>query len=312
MEIGATELTTAGYAARGRGRVPRFRHRHRNAIQAWIILAPILVYYILFAVVPVIANIAVSLTHWNGINGDPVWAGVDNYLRYLQGPRLQALLNTALFAVATLVLTTVLGLLIALTLDQKIRLVGLYRSAWYIPSITGAAVTSQLVLLFVSPFGGVINNLITSLGGTPVIWTLDAFWMRVVVILYSVWRGLGPAIVLFLAGLQSIDPELHAAASVDGAGRLARLSFITLPLLKPVTVFVVVTEFIAGFSIFEAVQLISRGGPAGATDVMIYQIYQDAFTNNDLGLAAAGASIMGLILLGATLTVFRTLRSDDV
>lgn len=265
----------------------------------------------IFAIVPVVANIAVSFTQWSGIKGAPVWVGLDNYLRYLRPPYDLIVLNTAFFAVAILVISTVLAFFVAVLLDQKIRGVGLYRSLWYLPTVTAASVMAQLTVVFIAPFGGVLNNIIVALGGSPVIWTIDPFWMPVIIVVYSVWRTLGKAMVLFLAGLQSIDPHLYDAAAVDGAGRWARIRYVTLPLLKPITLFIVVTGIIDGFQIFEAVQLISKGGPFGQTNVMLLQIYQDAYVNHEFGLASAGASIMTLILLGASLTMFRMMRSEE-
>ena len=289
----------------------RTRYRHRHAIEAWTILTPILIYYTIFAVIPVLANIAISFTRWNGINVAPVWAGLENYTRYLKPPYPLIMFNTALFAVVVLLIQTVVAFFIALLLNEKLAGRGAYRALWYIPTLTSAAIMAQLVTVFIAPYGGVINNILQSLDRPPVVFTISGAWMRTVIIVFSIWRGVGGPVVLFLAALQSINPEVQEAAMVDGAAGWARIRSITLPLLRPMMVFVLVTGIIGAFQIFEPVQLISKGGPFNQTNVMLTQIYNDAFVNSNFGVATAGATIMGLILLASSYTVLRSMREEE-
>ena len=145
--------------------------------------------------------------------------------------------------------------------------------------------------------------------------------MRTFVILYSVWRGVGSPVVLFLAALQGIHPEIYEAAMVDGADYWRLLRHITVPLLRPMVIFVLITGTIGGFQIFETVMLItlggqsnvgSSGGPQNMTNVMLLQIYKDAFVNLNLGRAAAGSVITGLILLWFSLTNMRIMSRGQV
>lgn len=289
----------------------RVRYRHRHAIEAWIILTPILIYYVIFAFVPVVANVAMSFTTWNGITGTPTWAGLANYARYLQAPYPLIMLNTAFFAITILLVQTVLAFFIALLLNEKLVGRGAYRALWYIPTLTSAAIMAQLVSVFIAPYGGVINNILQSMGRPPIIFTISGPWMRAVIIIFSIWRGVGGPVVLFLAALQGINPEVQEAAMVDGAGGWSRIRSIILPLLRPMVVFVLVTGVIGAFQIFEAVQLISKGGPFNQTNVMLNQIYNDAFINANFGVATAGATIMGLILLVLSYTVLRSMREEE-
>ncbi len=285
--------------------------RSRETREAWIILVPILIYYVIFAVFPVVANTYISFTQWNGVTGGPSWVGLDNYLRYFSPPYPQIVFNTALFAVTTMVFSLVVGFGMALLLNQKIRNLGIYRTLWYIPAVTSAAIMAQMVSIFLSPYDGVVNQILTSLGAESIIWQTSPFWMRTIIILFSIWRGVGGTMVLFLAGLQGINYELYEAAMVDGASSRQRTRYITIPLLKPITLFIVVTGIINGFQIFEAVQLISRGGPFNKTNVMILQSYSDAFTNSDFGTASAGATVMALLLLGASIVMLRVMRQEE-
>ncbi|MBC8160490.1 MAG: sugar ABC transporter permease [Roseiflexaceae bacterium] len=288
----------------------RLRQRHRHAFEAWLILTPVLLYYLVFAVFPVLVNVALSFTRWNGISGGPVWVGLDNYVRYFQPPYPQIMFNTLLFVVVGLLLGTVVAFFIALLLNEKVYGLGLYRTLWYIPTLTSAAIMAQIITIFIAPYGGVLNNILQSIGLQPLVLTIDSTAMRAVIILFTLWRGVGGGVLLFLAGLQGVHPELYEAAAMDGATGWAKLRSITLPLLRPMIAFVLVTGTIGWFQIFEAVLLISKGGPSNQTNVMLLQIYNDAFINADFGLASAGATVMALMLLGCSLFTLRSTRQE--
>lgn len=289
----------------------RWYHRHRQAFEAWIILAPILIYYFVFNIIPVLLNLSISFTRWNGISGTPQWIGLTNYLLYLKRPYPLIIFNTALFAFSALIIQTTLAFFIAVLLNQKVFGRGLHRSLWYIPTLTSAAIMAQIAVIFISPYDGILNAILKSLGRAPVIWTIDAAWMRLFIIFFSIWRGVGGPVVIFLAALQGIHPELYEAAMVDGATGRQLLRYITLPLLQPMILFVMVTGVIGGFQIFEAVLLITKGGPQNRTNVMLLQIYNDAFVNTNLGVASAGAVIMALILLWFSITSIRLMSRSQ-
>jgi len=293
-------------------RFTRWRHRHRQAIEGWIILAPILLYYSLFFIFPVVANLYVSFTSWSGVYESPTWVGLTNYKIYLSDPYPLILFNTLLFAVVILVVQTVFAFLIAVLLNEKIFGRGSFRAMYYLPTLTSAAITAQLLIAFISPYDGVFNAILKALGQPIVIWTISTFWMRTFIIAFSIWRGLGGPTVLFLAALQGIHRELYEAAKVDGASWWNQMRYITVPLMRPMIIFVVVTSMIASFQIFESVMLISKGGPSNTTNVMLLQIYNDAFVNTRLGLAAAGAVITAIVLLGFSITNMRLLNRGQV
>ena len=297
-------------AAAPRQSTGTWRYKHRQSLTAWIILTPVFLYFFVFAVLPVVVNFLVSFTQWNGIVGSPTWIAFDNYLRYLRPPYPIIVFNTLMFAGGILFLQTVISFGVALLLNEKVIGRGLFRTLWYLPTLTSAAVMTQVVLIFISPYDGVLNSILQSLGQRPIIWTLDPFWMRITIIVFSLWRGLGTPVVLFLAALQGIHRELYEAAQVDGANGVELVRFITLPLMQPMITFVLVTGFIANFQIFEAVLLISKGGPSNQTNVMMLQIYNDAFTNSNLGLAVAGAMVMVFILFWFSLYAMRVMNKE--
>jgi ABC-type sugar transport system permease subunit len=292
----------------GSERFTRWRHRHRQGIEGWLILAPILIYYSIFFIFPVAANLYVSFTSWSGVYESPTWVGLANFRTYLTDPYPLILFNTLFFAIVILVVQTVAAFFIAVLLNEKVFGRGLYRAMYYLPTLTSAAVTAQLMIAFISPYDGVFNSILKALGQPIVIWTISTPWMRAFIILFSIWRGLGGPTVLFLAALQGIHREIYEAAKVDGASWWNQMRYITVPLLRPMIIFVVVTSMIASFQIFESVMLISKGGPSNTTNVMLLQIYNDAFVNTRLGLAAAGAVVTAVVLLGFSITNMRLLN----
>lgn len=279
-------------------RFKRWQFRHRHSVEGWTILTPILIYYSVFFLIPVFASVFLSFNSWSGLSGSPKWVGLANYQRFLSDPSYRTILgNTLLFAIAILLLQTGLAVVIALMLNAKIKGRGVFRAAWYIPTLTSAAVMSQIMFVFISPSDGVINMVLRKLDLPAVIFYTQVNWMRIIIIAYSVWRGVGGAIILYLAALQGIDAQLYEAASVDGANGWQSFRAITLPLLAPMTIFVLITGIIGTAQIFEAVMFLSKGGPANQTNVIMLQIYQDAFQNGSLGMASTGAIILGLVLL---------------
>lgn len=293
-------------------RKPQSGFRRRQTIEAWIILIPILIYFSIFFLFPVISNFYISFTRWNGIVGAPEWVGLTNYLRYLRPPYPLIISNTILFAVGILVVQTTLAFFIAILLDQKVRGRGVYRALFYVPTLTSAAVTAQVAFAFISPFDGVLNAVLQTFGLPIVIWTIDATWMRTFIIVYSIWRGVGGPVVLFLAALQGIHREIYEAAMVDGASGKDMMLRITMPLLRPMIIFVLITGMIGSFQIFEAVLLMSKGGPANQTNVMLLQIYNDAFVNTNMGIASAGSMVMAILLLGFSITNMRIMNRGQV
>lgn len=289
-------------------RFRRWRSRNRQGIEGWIILAPILLYYSIFFIFPVVANLLVSFTSWSGVYQPPTWVGLANYRTYLSHPYPLILFNTLLFSVVILIFQTVLAFFIAVLLNEKVAGRGIYRALFYLPTLTSAAITAQVFFAFVSPYDGIFNSMLKAVGQPIVIWTISTFWMRTFIILYSIWRGLGGPIVLFLAALQGVHREIYEAAKVDGATWWNQMRFITVPLLRPMIIFVVVTSMIASFQIFESVLLISNGGPSNTTNVMLLQIYNDAFVNTRLGLAAAGSMVTAVALLGFSITNMRLMN----
>jgi len=290
-----------------------WRFRHRQAWEGWLILTPILAYFSFFFLFPLVSSLYLSFTRWSGLSGAPEWVGTNNYRRYFTDPTyVQVILNTVVFAISILLVQTTLAFGVALLLNAKIKGRGLFRAAWYVPTLTSAAIMSQVAAVFIAPSGGVINGILQSLGQPPIIFYVQVEWMRVIIILFSVWRGVGGPVILYLAALQGIHPELYEAAQVDGARGRDLLRYITLPLVTPMTLFVLITGVIGTAQIFEAVMFLSKGGPGNQTNVLMLQVYQDAFANSNIGIASTGAIVLGLLLLISSLVNIRVLSRGQI
>lgn len=283
-----------------RERWDQWRQRHHDAYTAGVILTPILIYYVIFYVLPVAANLLVSMLNWNGFN-EATWVGLQNYETFFTTPRyIDILINTIFFSLVILLITTVLGFLVALALNEQVKGLGIFRTFWYIPTLTSAAVMAQIATIFIAPGTGVVSAILDSLGQPEIIWRINPDYARLVIIVFSVWRGVGTPMLLYLAGLQGIPRDLIDAARVDGASGWSVIQHITIPLLRPMTVFVLVTGLISSFQMFEQVYLITGGQPRNSTNVLMVQIYNDAFQNLNFGVAAAMATVMLVFLIWAS------------
>jgi ABC-type sugar transport system permease subunit len=260
----------------------------------------------------VLANLFVSFVKWNGFN-EATWVGFANFEAFFASSRyVQVLTNTLFFAITILLGSAVLGFLVALALNEQVKGLAIYRTLWYVPTLTSGAVMAQMATIFIAPGTGVLGAIMKSMGQPELIWQINVEFSRAVIIIFSIWRGVGVSMLLFLAGLQSISLDVLDAAKVDGASGWRLMRYITLPLLRPMTVFVLVTGLIGAVQIFEPVLLITNGAPRNGTSVLMTQIYDDAFQNGTFGMAATQATIMLLILLGASFLNLRLMGQTTV
>ncbi|QKW22367.1 sugar ABC transporter permease [Kitasatospora sp. NA04385] len=291
--------------------------RSRSAGYA-LYLAPGLLLCLLFLVVPLLMTFGYSFTSWQGI-GDPTWTGLDNYTRLLGDADFWASFRNIFFLIFGMaVVPTMLGLLIAAVLFDYIgkkhgdRLVNAFRSGLYLPQVIPVAVTGLMWGWILAP-RGTVNSLLAKAGldGLAQNWLGNPDLALWVVLFVLIWMQLGYPLVLFLSGLQRIDPELYEAAELDGAGWWQRFTRITVPLLRPEVYVVLVTTTIAGLKVFAQIYVLTGGGPGNSTLVPSYFAYQNFFERADVGYGSAISSTMSLLVLiiaGAFLT--RQARED--
>ncbi len=265
---------------------------------AWALLAPALGLLSVFVFGPIFYLLVLSFTTGSFTRAGLQWQGLQNYQRLLLDPDVgQVLWNTLYFTVTTVVPSVAIPLGLAVLLNQSLRGRGLLRVAYFIPSVT-SLVAVGLGFRWLFQTEGPMNGVIATLGFAPIPWLSSTLWAMPVLIGLSVWKQLGFNLVVFLAGLQAIPRSRYEAAALDGAGPWALFWHITLPGLRPTTVFAIVTTGIFTLRSFEQVYVITGGGPLNSTNVLVYYTYQQAFAQFDFGYAAAAAMVlMGLALV---------------
>jgi multiple sugar transport system permease protein len=306
---GAGRAAEAGAADRWR----LWRWRHRHALVATVILAPMFIYFLIFTWVPIVVMAIISLTEWNIIQWPPEFVGVENYVQIFTDPYYHRVIgNTVLFGIIVLILNMAVGFSVAMLLNEGIKGRAIYRTIWYLPVVISGAVLAQTLSVFLYPSKtGVLNSLLGLIGVAPVIWTRSDFWMPFWVIMFSFWRGVGAVVIFYLAGLQSIDPALYEAAKVDGASAWQLLRHITVPQIAPVTLFVFITQLVGSLQIWEAPLVLTFGGPDNSTRTLVYSMYSDAFGNLTMGLAAAESILLLVVLMTLSGINLRLLRVNQ-
>ncbi|MFC8790665.1 carbohydrate ABC transporter permease [Streptomyces cinereoruber] len=292
--------------------------RHPRSTGYAVFLVPGLLLSLLFLVVPLVMTFYYSLTTWQGI-GDPTFTGLDNYTRLFQDADFWASFrNIAFVIIGIAVVPTLLGLFLAALLFDYIGkkhgddVVGVFRSGLYLPQVIPVAVTGLMWGWILAPEGAVNSILDTiGLGSLAQNWLGDpdlALWMVLAVL---VWMQLGYPLVLFMSGLQRIDPELYEAASLDGATWWQRFTRITVPILRPEVYVVLVTTTIAGLKVFAQIFVLTGGGPGNSTLVPAYFAYQNFFERADVGYGSAiSTTITLLVLIIAGTMLTRQARED--
>ncbi len=279
--------------------VPSSRKEFGTAL---LFLLPSVVVFVVFVYYSIGFNIYLSFTSWNFLSSAKTLIGFDNYIRLLTTEKFwTALATTFYFAFGWVSLSLVFGLGFAFLLNMKIPLRGLFRTIIFSPYVTTTAAVALLWMWIFQPQFGLVNLLLGAIGIDGPNWLSDTKWAMPAIIIMEVWRNTGYVMVIFLAGLQNIPGELYEAAKIDGAGMFRKFRSITLPLLSPTTFFITVTSLFTAFKVFDQVQVMTRGGPAGATTVLNYYIYEQAFVNFRAGFASAISTVMFVILLFLTL-----------
>jgi len=276
--------------------------RRNDLMIALLFLAPSLLIFTVFVFYPLIGNVYLSTTSWNFLSPKKTFVGLANYERLLEDPRFwDVAWNTVWYGIAHVALSMVLGLGLALLLSKPLRGRSIFRMLFFFPNITTTSAVALLWIWIYDPRYGLLNYFLGLFGIQGPHWLLDADWAMWALIIFSTWRTAGYVMLIYLGGLLSIPRDFYEAAQIDGAGPIQVFLKITFPLLSPTTFFLVVTSLIASFQVFDAVAVLTRGGPAGATKVMNYQIWQKAFVEFNAGQASAMATILFIAILALTL-----------
>jgi len=285
--------------------------RKKNALRqdncGYLFILPFYIFFALFIAMPVLINVFLSFTDFNLKSMDII--GISNYVSMLSDPILgRSILNTLVYAIFTVGVTMVIGMLLSLAFTfNSILLVNAkyYRAAFYLPYITSMVAISMVWLWMYEPSMGVVNQLMKMLKLPQRNWLFDASTALGSIIIMAIWKNAGYFMTLYIAGLSSIPRYLYEAATVDGATAVQRFFKITLPMLRPVTFFILITGTINAFNVFDQVNVMTNGGPMNSTTTIVHQIYWRAFNEYKMGYASAIAVLLFVIVLAFTLINFR-------
>jgi ABC-type sugar transport system permease subunit len=274
-----------------------------------LLIGPNLLLFAVFTYWPLLYNVYLSFVRWNFLRPTRPFVGLDNYLDVLGSAEFWRIVgNTVAFTFWSVGLTLLLGLALALLLHQPLRYRNTARAVLFSPTVMAGAVVAVVWSYIFDPRYGLLNQLLGLVGlGSPD-WLGDPAWAMPAVILVYVWKNLGYAVVIYLAGLQGIPRELYDAALVDGAGPWARFRHVTLPGLSPVAFFLSVTSVLATFQAFDIIKVLTDGGPVIATTTLIFHLYQLGFVSYDAGEAGVVAVVLFAIMLVLTLIQLRYLE----
>lgn len=289
----------------------KLKSQNNDTKWAWIMLTPFMIFFVLFVLYPLLKNVYYSFTNYN-LGGNSEFIGLRNYIELFSDEWfLDALENTAVYAIFSVVFLTGLGLFISVLLNGRSKLVKAARTVMIFPYATSMVAVSMVWLYLLDPTIGYVNKLLIALGvSNPPHW-LDSPSMALPSLIFiNIWKNLGYCMIIYLAGLQNISNELYEAAMLDGAGFLQKHLHITLPQIAPITFFVLVNNCIEAFKTFEQIQIMTQGGPITSTTTVVHQIYQRAFNDFRMGYAAAMSVILFLIILAITLMNFRMFRNS--
>lgn len=291
-------------------RMQRTASTKEQARTAYLMLFPALIILGVFVFYPIVSAGYLSLTSWDGFNPEKPFVGLSNYVRLAKDNEFwNSLLVTIIYAFGVSVLSVISGLFFALLLDSPLRGRGIYRTIYFLPVVT-SSVAIAIVWKYMLDYSGLINTWLGKIGISGPDWLQNRWLALLALTLLTVWKNLGFNIVLYLTALQSLPKAVFEASEIDGANKLKQVRFIVVPLLRPMTFFVIVQALINSFQAFDLVYVFTEGGPRGGTDVLGMMMYRQAFRLGDFGYGTAISLVTLVLVLLVTLVQWKLKGSD--
>ena len=279
----------------------------RSNLVGYSFIIPNLIGYCLFVFLPVCFSFVLSVMEWDASQAPMKFVGLANFADIF-GDRVfrSSFVHTIQYALMTVIPTLILALLLAVLLNNKLKGVAIFRTAFYFPYIASIVAVGAVWNMLFQPDFGPINQFLQFIGiKNPPRWVVSTDWAMVAISIVSIWKYMGYYMIVYLAALQGISGELYEAASLDGANSWQKLRYITVPMLTPTTFFVLIMLTIQCFKVFDLVYVMTGGGPGNSTKTLVNYIYEKAFTSWELGPASAGAIVLFAVVLVITLIQFR-------
>jgi len=276
-----------------------------DGIAALLFILPSFLGFLIFFLFPVLFSLGLSFGKWNmaGSFKNIKFVGISNYTNILADVSFRtSMANSLIFTVTTVVIGTCLSLILAVIINKQVFFKGIMKVMFFMPYISSTVAISIVWMILLQPTYGPINQFLRSVGvESPPNWLASIDWALPALIAMYIWQNLGYTVVIYLAGLTSISPELYEAAEVDGATGLRQFFSITVPMISPTTFFIVIMGIINSFKVFDQVMVLTQGGPGNATSMLALYIYREAFNNYRLGTSSASAWFMFIIIFVVTL-----------
>ncbi|AJY78037.1 glycerol-3-phosphate ABC transporter permease [Paenibacillus beijingensis] len=290
-----------------------FRRLARSGSVINLLYMPALLLFAIFIFYPFLKGIQISFTNWDGYNQHYKWIGIDNYKRMLQDPDIKTVIkNTFIYGLGSTIFQNVIGLLYALFLNMSIRIRGVVRTIIYLPVIISALIMGYIWYFFFQYEGGAINDILLLFQDRPSNLLGDPNVNVWIITFVNTYQYLGIAMVLFLAGLQSIPQDYYEAATIDGAGPLSRFFHVTWPLLAPSFTVSMVLNLIGGLKLFDVVAAMTNSGPGYASASLSTLMYQLYFGREDAGYASTIGILMFIIISVVSIAALILLRRREV
>lgn len=284
------------------------KHKNRkwgDLPAAALFLFPSLVLIIIFSFYPMAETIKLSLFKWNNVAKDPVLIGFQNYIDLFTSDRFwNSIQVTLTYTIVVTAVSVFGGLILAVLLNHpKLVLSSFWRVLYFLPTVTPTVAAAMVWILLFNPNYGFINSILREFNIIGPNWLSSTKWALPTVMTLGIWRRIGFTLIVYLAALQAIPKDYYESANIDGASAWNTLRYITIPLVAPTTVMLVILGMIDSFNVFDAVLVMTRGGPDGATEVLGQYLYSDAFTLFKMGLGSAIAVI--ILIITASITIFQ-------
>jgi multiple sugar transport system permease protein len=295
-------------------RVRRMFWRMWRERSAYLFIAPGVIIFSVFTLAALVFAIYLTFHRWSIIEPAKPYVGLQNYADMVHDERfVQSVLNTLYFTGASVPITMIIGLALALLLNQPIRGRAVFRTAYYLPVITPFVVSALLWKWLYNGQYGLFNYYLMKghLIDQPLLWLSDQNLAMPAVVLMTIWSGVGFSMVVYLAGLQAIPESVYESAKLDGAGTLRRVWYITIPMLRPTTLFLLVIGIIGSLQTFTQIFVMTSGGPVNKTTTMVYYMYLWAFKYYDMGYASTLAFALFVLLLIFTAVQIRLFRGNE-
>ena len=297
-------MTKGSSAARQDLRKRRGLSKLEQGYMGFVLILPWLIGFCIFKLYPFVSSLVYSFTDYDLFRGVQNVVGFQNYIdAFTKAKNVKALKVTFTYAFMTVPLKLIFALFIAYILNFKIKGVGLFRTAYYVPSILGGSVAIAVLWKALFKNDGVVNTILTMLGFESINFLADKNWALFIICLLRVWQ-FGSAMVLFLAALKGVPEDLYEAASIDGATKGRQFLSITIPLISPVIFYNLVTQLVQAFQEFSGPYIITNGGPRNATTLISVIVYNTAFKDYKVGMSSAMAWVMFVIVMILTIIAF--------